>query len=121
MPFARFLRVLGLPAVLALALLAGPALAQVAEPADPPKGIDLEAVGTLLGAILVALLGLWAVGRDLINRMAARPAVDGWDRAKAVVDKLEPWAETLAKIADPKDETAAPTPSNPTGKAVGAP
>lgn len=84
---------------------------------DPaPGGVDLGMLGALLGAIAVALLGLWAVGRDLVNRMAARPVDDGWDKAKATMDKLEPWAETLARIANPADPTVAPTPTNPTGR-----
>lgn len=117
MSLSRFARLLRLRSLLVLALLAfAPAAFAQDAPAPAVGGVDLSTLGALLGAVGVALLGLWAVGRDLVNRMAARPVVDGWDRAKVVIDRLEPWAETLAKIADPKDPTTAPTPTNPTGK-----
>lgn len=116
--FSLFLRTIRLRSFLVLAVLflafAPVAFAQADAPA-PSAGINFELFGTLLSAIAVALVGLYAIGRDLVGRMAARPEVDGWDKAKAVFEKLDPWAETLAKIADPKDPTTAPTPTNPTG------
>ncbi len=115
--FARLRRLRSLLAFAFVLLAFAPAAFAQDAPAPAVGGFDFSMLAALLSAIGVALLGLWSVGRDLVNRMASRPAVDGWDKAKATMDKLEPWADTLAKIADPKVPMTAPTPGNPSGAA----
>ena len=61
------------------------------------------------------LLGLFGIAKVLVNGMAKRPIVDGWDDAKEVLDKLSPIANQLKDWADPESDSVPPTPGNPGG------
>lgn len=65
----------------------------------------------LYGGIAVGVLtGLWGVGVNLINRMAADEEDDGWDDAKEVVDQIAPYVEMIERWADPDDELVPESP-----------
>jgi hypothetical protein len=65
--------------------------------------------------IALVLLGLFGIAKVVINAMAKRPIVDGWDDAKEVLDKLSPIANELKAWADPENDAVPPSPSNPAG------
>jgi hypothetical protein len=91
------------------------ASAQTADGSASSPGFDLSLIGTVVGLIAVALVGLYGVAVKIVDRMAAAPTVDGWDEAKATLEKLKPIADTLTKWADPDDPAVPPTPTNRTG------
>jgi hypothetical protein len=107
-------------ALLALAFLF-PAVAVAQEEVQPVPvifGVDVGAVGAVASLIIGALVGLFFVGARLVDRMAARPALDGWDDAKATIDKLKPYAEKIKQWADPDDPAVPPSPGNPSGRSA---
>lgn len=65
--------------------------------------------------ILLSLVGLFGVGMGWIRAMAARPAVDGWDTALEVAEKLSPIVNQIEAWADPANEAVPPSPQNPGG------
>lgn len=105
-------RILAAFAALIFFALVAPAFAQDAPAAG---GIDLESILGIAAAIASALVGIYAVGAKLVDRMAARPQVDKWDEIKAKLDEVEPWVEKVKRWADPADPAIPPSPSNPEG------
>lgn len=67
--------------------------------------------------IVLALVGLLGIAKVVVNAMAKRPIVDGWDDAKEVLDKLSPIANELKSWADPESDAVPPSPKNPAGVA----
>lgn len=111
MTLAR-VRILAAFAALIFFALVAPAFAQDAPAAG---GLDLEALLGIAAAIASALVGLYAVGAKLVDRMAARPQVDKWDELKGKLDEFSPWVEKVKRWADPDDRSIPPSPSNPQG------
>lgn len=105
-------RILAAFAALIFFALVAPAFAQEAPAAG---GIDLESILGIVGVIASALVGLYAVGAKLVDRMAARPQVDKWDEIKGKLDEFSPWVEKVKRWADPDDPSIPPTPANPSG------
>lgn len=75
----------------------------------------LAAIMEYLPLAALILTGLFGVGVLLINRMAARSVIDGWDKAKEVTDKLAPIVDTIKAWADAKSPEVPPSPTNPSG------
>lgn len=74
----------------------------------------LKEFGPLAVGVLLGLLG---IAKVVVNAMAKRPVVDGWDDAKEVLDKISPIANELKDWADPESDSVPPSPSNPAGVA----
>jgi hypothetical protein len=77
----------------------------------------MEALQEFGPLVVLILVGLFGVAKVVVNQMAKRPIVDGWDDAKNVLDKLSPIANQLEEWADPKSDAVPPSPSNPGGLA----
>ena len=77
----------------------------------------MEAILEYGGLVVVVLAGLFGVGRVLVDRMAAREKVDGWDKAKEVFDDIAPTVAKVKEWADPNSSSVPPSPSNPEGTA----
>lgn len=51
--------------------------------------------------VAMILLGLYALARMVVVKMAANPAQDGWDDALATMQKIDPYVEKIKAWADP--------------------
>ena len=58
-------------------------------------------IGFWITAIGGLLLGAFAVAKQFVDRMAARPKEDGWDKAKEKLDKIAPLIDRWNDPSDP--------------------
>jgi hypothetical protein len=96
-------------------VLASPVLALAQDGGASGGGLDFETLSALASIFVGALVGAYFVGAKLIDRMAARPQVDGWDDAKAKLEAITPYVEKIKAWADPENPSVPPSPGNPAG------
>ena len=77
--------------------------------------MELLAAYGPMAALIFA--GIFGVVFTVVKAMAARPEVDGWDTALAVIEKIAPIVDQVEDWADPDSDSVPPSPSNPAGLA----
>lgn len=75
--------------------------------------IDWTAMALIVGP---AIFGIFGLAYGVVQKMAARPQIDGWDKAFEVMQKVEPYVEKIEAWADKDSQEVPPTPRNPSGK-----
>ncbi len=65
--------------------------------------------------VVPIIVGVFGVAYGVVQKQAAKPAVDGWDKAKEWMDKAKPLLSKVEDWADPGSTAVPPTPRNPKG------